>query len=178
MNHFRKLVTPRTRLFQATLLCFFFATPSYAAPEPSILNPSGLPIPRFVSLKSDNVNLRVGPGKRYPIRWAYHRAHLPVQIIEEFAHWRKIQDYEGTNGWVHKGIIDGHRMVMVIDKPQNLYDHPEVSDKPVLRADPLVIGALKECQPDWCRVEIQGHKAWIRKTDIWGVTREETFEKL
>lgn len=162
------------RFFTLLALCLV-APAAFAAPDLSILNPSGLPIPRFVSLKSGDVNVRVGPGKRYPIRWHYSRAGLPVQIIEEFAHWRKIRDHEGSVGWVHKGIIDGKRNAMVIDKPQTLYAKPDATSKPVMRAEPLVIGRLKECKPDWCRIEIQKQKAWIRKTDIWGVTREEVF---
>jgi SH3-like domain-containing protein len=157
------------------ILMLLFATPVWAATEPSILNPSGLPVPRYVSLKSGDVNVRVGPGKRYPIQWVYNRAHLPVEIIEEFAHWRKIRDYQGATGWVHKGMVDGKRTAIIMDKPQNLYDHPEVSSHPVMRADALVIGTIKECQPDWCRLEIEDRKAWIRKADIWGVSREEVI---
>ena len=152
-----------------------FAAPAWAAPDLSILNPSGLPIPRYVSLKSDDVNVRVGPGKRYPIRWSYHRIHLPVEIIEEFAHWRKIRDYEGASGWVHKSVLDGRRTVIILDKAQNLYAAPEVTAEPVMRAEPLVTGQLKSCKPDWCRIEIQDRKAWIRKVDIWGISREEVF---
>lgn len=151
------------------------AAPVWAGQDMSILNPSGLPIPRYVSLKSDDVNVRVGPGKRYPIRWAYHRAHLPVEIIEEFAHWRRIRDYEGSTGWVHKSVLDGKRTVQILDKQQTLYAEPSAEASPVMRAAPLVIASVKECRPDWCRVEIQDRKAWIRKADIWGVTREEVF---
>ncbi len=158
-------------------LILALAAPAFAEPEPSILNPSGLPVPRFVSLKSDDVNLRAGPGKRYPIRWHYSRARLPVEIIEEFAHWRKIRDYEGTTGWVHKGIVDGKRTVLIMDKPQNLYAKPDATSTLVMKVEPLVIGFLKECQPDWCSVEIKERKAWIRKADIWGVTREEVFSE-
>ncbi len=155
------------------LIVFFVASAAHAAPEASILNPSTLPIPRYVSLKFDEVNVRVGPGKRYPIRYVYHRAHLPVQVVEEFAHWRKIKDFEDAVGWVHKGALDGQRTVMIMDKPQNLYARPEATDAVVMRAAPTVIGALKSCLPDWCEVTIQGHDAWIRKADIWGVSREE-----
>jgi SH3-like domain-containing protein len=158
-----------------TLLALLITVPAWAAPEASILNPSGLPVPRFVSLKSDDVNLRAGPGKRYPIRWHYSRARLPVQIVEEFAHWRKIRDFEGTTGWVHKGIVDGKRTVLVMDKQQSLYSKPDTSSTLVMKVAPGVIAMLKECQPDWCRVELKERKAWIRKTDIWGVTREEVF---
>lgn len=155
----------------------FVAAPVWAEPEPSILNPSGQPIPRFVSLKYDESNVRVGPGKRYPIHWVYHRQHLPVQIVEEFVHWRKIRDYEGATGWVHKGAVDGVRTAIIMDKSQNLYSKPDATSGPVMRAENLVIGTLKACVPDWCRLEIQGRKGWIRKADIWGVTREEVFDE-
>ncbi len=157
-------------------LLLMVAAPVWAAEEPSILNPSGLPIPRFVSLKSGDVNVRVGPGKRYPIRYVYKRAHLPVKIIEEFAHWRKIEDFEGASGWVHKGMVDGKRTAVIMNKPQNLYTSPDASAGTVLRAGKLVIGQLKQCQPDWCQLEINGRKGWIRKADIWGITREEVVK--
>lgn len=159
------------------VLLFLFATPAMAEPEPSILNPSGLPVPRFVSLKSDDVNLRAGPGQRYPIKWHYSRARLPVEIVEEFAHWRKIRDFEGTTGWVHKSIVDGKRTVLIMDKQQNLYAKPDPNSAVTMKAAAKVIAFLKECEPDWCQVEIQDRKAWIRKSDIWGVTREETFSE-
>jgi SH3-like domain-containing protein len=162
------------------IVAFFvlLATPlAYAQVDSSILNPSGLPIPRYVSLKSDDINVRVGPGTRYPIRYSYKRTHLPVQIIEEFAHWRKIADFEGASGWVHKGMVDGTRRAIIMDKVQMLYTKPDATSRPKMRAQPMVIGELKRCEPDWCELEIQGRKGWIRKADIWGVTREEVFEE-
>lgn len=150
---------------------------AHAAEEASILNPSGLPVPRFVSLKYDEANVRVGPGKRYPIHYVYKRVHLPVKIVEEFAHWRKIADYEGSSGWVHKGAIDGTRTAIILDKTQNLYADTDAASKTVLRAQPRVIGYLKRCEPDWCQLEIQGRKGWIRKADIWGAGREEVFKE-
>ena len=98
----------KRNVFAAILLCAATAQ----AQDVSILNPSGLPIPRYVALKSDEVNIRVGPGKRYPITWVYHRTHMPVEIVEEFAHWRKIRDFEGSTGWVHKGLLDGARTAL------------------------------------------------------------------
>ena len=161
-----------------SLILLLLAAPTWAAEvEPSILNPSGLPIPRFVSLKSNDVNVRVGPGKRYPIQFVYNRASLPVEIIEEFAHWRRIRDYEGATGWVHKGMVDGNRTAMIVNGVQNLYAKPDPTARPTIRAAATVIGKLKQCQPDWCELEIESRKAWIRKSDIWGVTREEVFEK-
>ena len=159
------------------LIALLLTSPALAAPEASILNPSGLPVPRYVSLKFDEANVRVGPGKRYPIRYVYKRVHLPVQIIEEFAHWRKIADYEGSSGWVHKGAIDGKRTAIVMDKIQNLYSSPDATSSIVMRAKPLVIGALKQCEADWCELEIQNRNGWIRKADIWGAGREEVFKE-
>lgn len=163
----------KRNVFAAILLC---AATAYAE-DVSILNPSGLPIPRYVSLKSDEVNMRVGPGKRYPIIWVYRRANMPVQIVEEFAHWRKIRDFDGTTGWVHKGLLDGARTVLIIDKQQNLYSQPDATSRTLMRADAMVIGHALACIPDWCLLDIEGHEGWIRKADIWGVTREETFEE-
>lgn len=162
------------RLF-AILLLLTSAT-AFAAEEPSILNPSGLPVPRYVSLKFDEANVRVGPGKRYPIHYVYKRIHLPVQIIEEFAHWRKIEDYEGSSGWVHKGAVDGKRTAIIMGKTQSLYDDPDPTSSIVLHAQAHVIGDVKRCEPDWCQLVIQGRKGWIRKADIWGVGREEVFK--
>ncbi len=162
----------KRNVFTAILLCAAAAQ----AEDISILNPSGLPIPRYVSLKSDEVNLRVGPGKRYPITWVYKRAHMPVQITEEFAHWRKIKDFEGTTGWVHKGLLDGTRTALITDKQQNLYARPEATSPAIMRADPMVVGTVMACIPDWCLMNIESHEGWIRKADMWGVTREEVFE--
>jgi SH3-like domain-containing protein len=159
------------------LIALLLTSPALAAPEASILNPSGLPVPRYVSLKFDEANVRVGPGKRYPIRYVYKRVHLPVQIIEEFAHWRKIADYEGSSGWVHKGAIDGKRTAIIVDKIQNLYSSPDASSNIVMRAKPRVIGELKRCEADWCELEIQNRNGWIRKADIWGAGREEVFKE-
>lgn len=153
------------------------ASPAWAASEPSILNPSGLPVPRYVSLKSADVNVRVGPGKRYPIHYVYRRAHLPVKIIEEFAHWRRIEDFEGTNGWVHKGMVDGKRSAMVMGRTQALYRKPDAESGVSIRAQKAVIGALRQCEPDWCELEIDGHRGWIRKADLWEVEREEVFKQ-
>lgn len=159
-----------------TLVVLLAASPVLAQ-DASILNPSGLPIPRFVSIKFNEVNVRVGPGKRYPIRYVYKRQHLPVQIVEEFAHWRKIKDFEGATGWVQKTQLDGIRTAMIMDKPQNLYPDPEVKRAPIIRAAPRVIAPVVECLPDWCELEMAGTRAWIRKADIWGVGREEVFEE-
>jgi len=147
-----------------------------AEDEASILNPSGLPVPRYVSLKSDYVNVRVGPGKRYPISWVFKRKHMPVMIVEEFANWRKIQDKDGDGGWVHKSLLAGTRTVIVANGTQHLYARPDATSRPVVRLAENVIAEIELCRPDWCELVVGEYEGWIRKADIWGVAREEVIE--
>lgn len=121
--------------------------------------------------------MRVGPGKRYPIKWVYKRSSLPVQIVEEFAHWRKIRDHEGASGWIHKGLISGKRSVVILKKQQNIYQSPDATSRIAFRAKEGVIAHASECLPDWCEIDVHEQQGWIRKSDIWGVSREEVFEE-
>lgn len=140
-------------------------------------NTSGLPLPRFVSLKPEEVNVRTGPGTRYPIQWVYHRQGMPVEIVEEFDIWRKIRDIEGTTGWVHKTMLDGRRNVLIKGKEARVVRlDSEAKAKPLLKVEPMVIGRLMECQPDWCRIQVSGRKGWIEKKYLWGVYPKEVFD--
>ncbi len=138
---------------------------------------SGLPIPRFVSLKPDEVNVRTGPGTRYPISWVYRRAGMPVEVVEEFDMWRKIRDAEGSDGWVHKTMLEGKRNAIIKGKKPRIVriDH-EKDAKPLLKIEPTVITRLVECTKDWCRIQISGHKGWIEKSALWGVYPDEIME--
>lgn len=142
-----------------------------------IRNPSGLPVPRFVSLKSGEVNVRTGPGTRYPIQWVYRREGWPVEIVEEFDQWRKIRDIEGSAGWVHKTMLDGRRNALIRGKEERiLRSEPEESSRPVLKAKPMVLVRVVECGAQWCRVQAQSRKAWLRKTYLWGIYPQEILE--
>jgi SH3-like domain-containing protein len=144
------------------------------------VNPSGLPLPRFVSLKSTEVNVRSGPGSRYPITWVYRRESMPVEVIEEFDHWRKIRDAEGTAGWVHKSMLEGRRNVMIRGKePRTIRIDHEADAKPLVKAEPTVIAKLVECPKeakDWCRIQVAGKKGWLEKKFLWGVYPTEIIE--
>jgi SH3-like domain-containing protein len=133
-------------LLMSMALCF----PAWA------VNTSGLAVPRFVSLKVDMVNVRTGPGTRYPIAWVYHRTGMPVEVIEEYDIWRKIRDVEGTTGWVHKTMLDGKRTVVVKGKEAIMRSDSSASARPVLKAEPMVIAKLVECEKQWCRLQISG----------------------
>lgn len=134
---------------------------------------TGLPVPRFVSLAADEVNVRFGPGKQYPINWVYTREGLPVTIIAEFDTWRKIRDHEGDEGWVHSSLLSSRRTIMVRGEVRELRRTPDATSRVVLRAEPGVIGQLFDCDDDWCRVEIAGRRGWLPRSDFYGTLDDE-----
>ncbi|MEX0808477.1 MAG: SH3 domain-containing protein [Dongiaceae bacterium] len=149
---------------------------SGASAQNTVENPSGLPVPRFVSLRSNEVNLRTGPGLTHPIEWVYQRKGLPVLVIGEFDTWRQIRDYEGTEGWVHQSMIDGERSFMVIDAQRAAHLTPQPEAKVAVRMDPGVIGQLLECDAtNWCLVSVQGYRGWVERGEIWGSLDGEVF---
>lgn len=136
---------------------------------------SGLPLPRFVSLRADEVNMRAGPGVQYPIDWVYQREKLPLEVIAEHKTWRRVRDWQGTQGWIHQSMLGGTRTVIVTGKTRSLRSEPDTKSAPMARAEPGVIGRLKECPASntWCRIEIEGYEGWLRRVDFWGVYRHE-----
>jgi SH3-like domain-containing protein len=137
---------------------------------------TGLPLPRFASLRSDEVNMRSGPGLEYPVEWVMLRPGLPVEIIAEFEHWRRIRDADGAVGWVHRTMLSGDRTLLVTGSVRTLYSSPDPASPPVLRAEPGVIGELISCDETWCRAEIAGEDGWIERAHIWGVEPGEVVE--
>jgi SH3-like domain-containing protein len=144
-----------------------------AAPMLAMAAEKALPVPRFVSLRADEVNLRTGPGERYPIDWVLTRKGLPVEIVEEFEAWRKIRDPQGTEGWVHQRMVTGTRNVMVTGDVRTLRADPDATAPAVARAEPGVIAHLLDCRDTWCRVELQGMKGWLKRSEVWGVYPSE-----
>jgi SH3-like domain-containing protein len=148
-------------------------------PAPSTGQVSGLPIPRFASLRSDQVNLRVGPNTTFPIEWTFQRRDLPVMIVGEFQVWRRVRDMEGTEGWVHQSTLAGRRTALV--RPTNaapeitLRRRPEESAAAVARLRSGVITRIRECAPAsaWCEVQVTTHRGYIRRADVWGLLPDE-----
>jgi SH3-like domain-containing protein len=136
---------------------------------------TGLPLPRFVSLASNQVNVRFGPGRQYPIHWVYTRAGLPVTITAEFDTWRKIRDWEGAEGWVHSSLLSSRRTIMIRDEQRELKRTPDQDARTVLRAEPYVLGELLACEADWCQVEIADRRGWVQRSEVWGVLPDETI---
>ena len=129
----------------------------------------GLPLPRFVSLRSEEVNLRAGPGVRYPVEWVFRRRNLPVEVLAEFEQWRRIRDSTGTEGWVHQSMLSGRRYAVVAGELRTLRRGPEPGAAAVARLEPGVVGQLLECRDAWCRLDAGGFRGWLARAEIWGV---------
>ena len=152
-------------------------TPSVSDSGPSSVTrgPSGLPIPRFVSLGSSKVNMRTGPGQRYPIDWVYKRRGLPLEVIGEYDLWRQVRDIDGDEGWMHKQLLTGRRTGLVTATSALLHDKADAASPPVLRAEQGVQGHIDRCEADWCRMEVDGTRGWVQKDALWGVYPAEVF---
>ena len=147
-----------------------------SAPAGIEIGESGLPIPRFASLGSGEVNLRTGPGVRYPVAWVFTRKGLPVIITAEFEHWRKVRDRDGAEGWVHKSMLSGRRYAVVTEQLATLLREPETGARPVLRVQGGVLGELLGCRDRWCRLEVGDVRGWVHRAQIFGVLGAEEFD--
>lgn len=138
--------------------------------------PSGLPLPRFVSLDADEANLRSGPGRQYPVLWLYLRSGIPLEITAEFDTWRRVRDMSGAEGWMHASLLSGRRRAIVLERMAEFLDRPAAGSRTLARAEPGVVFDLLRCRPDWCEARIAGRKAWVRRDAFWGTLEEETFD--
>ena len=140
------------------------------------LKTSGLPLPRFASLRSDEVNLRVGPGTRFRIEWVYKRRDLPVVIEREFEDvWRLIRDSDGIQGWVNQATLTGRRNFIVKGADATLRNDTKDSAAAVAILKTGVIGRLRTCEKesDWCSVQVAGHRGYLRREQLWGLLPSE-----
>ena len=141
---------------------------------------SGLPVPRYVSLKSDRVNLREGPSKDRRTVWIYERAGLPVEITAEFETWRKVRDSEGSEGWVYHSLLSGRRSALVTLKVKDelitIHDGPDAKSAVVAQLENGVLASLKSCNGSWCRVAGKNFDGWIRQERVWGAYPNEKLD--
>jgi SH3-like domain-containing protein len=152
-----------------------------AAQAQSAGSASGLPVPRFVSLKADKVNMHIGPAKTYETKWLYQRAGLPVEITAEFENWRRIRDADGTEGWVYHSLLSGKRTGMVIAKtPDDLvavHEKPAPDSAVTAKLERGVVGTVKRCAGGgWCYVNGRGFEGWIQQVRLWGVYPNEKVD--
>ena len=135
-------------------------------------------IPRFAAFKTDETNMRKGPGQRYPIEWVYKRRDLPVQIEREFEVWRLVRDQEGTKGWVHQATLAPRRTAVVVGAEHALRQSGEDGAEPVAKLKPGVILRLRSCEAgaDWCQAQVGDYRGWIKRSEIWGTFPGEAIQ--
>ncbi|MFN9543971.1 MAG: SH3 domain-containing protein [Alphaproteobacteria bacterium] len=148
-------------------------TPATKVPPPIVA--TGRPVPRWVTIKANRVNVRHMPGLEHPILWTYVKAGTPVRIIEEYYNWRKIEDLNGTKGWVKAAMLDGRRNVMVTGRVnQPLLDAPHADARTIAYAAPGLVAKVVSCAGTWCVISSRGYEGYVERSHLWGVEPEES----
>ena len=156
------------------------SAPVRGAGEPANGSVSGLPVPRFVSLKSDRVNVRGGPTKDHDVTFVYMRAGLPVEVVAEFDNWRRIRDWEGSEGWVYHSLLSGRRTAVVTPKSKDdlvpLCEKPDAQSDVTAKLQSGVLGVVKNCTGSWCHISGDRFDGWIPQERLWGVYPNEKVD--
>jgi SH3-like domain-containing protein len=175
----KRLVNRVSRFF-ALALCGLLFTPVAALAQAQVGQSTGLPIPRYVSLKSDRVNLREGPSKDHRTSWVFQRAGLPVEITAEFENWRRIRDSEGTEGWVLQSLLSGRRTALVAPWKRGevfpIFAKPADDANVAAKLQSGVQGAIRKCDGTWCRMSGDGFDGFVQQSLLWGVYPGDKFD--
>ena len=135
---------------------------------------TNLPIPRYVSLKTNEANARRGPSLSHKIDWIYKRQNMPLEIYAEYENWRRVRDFEGLGGWVHYTLLSGKRYVLIKNELLEMRLLPSMESQVIAKVPQFNIANLDKCNKDWCRIIDNGYKGWVLKSEIWGVYNNET----
>lgn len=157
--------------FLSSLIVVFSLTHGAAATDRGSV--TNLPIPRYVSIKTDEVNVRRGPSLTHRIDWVFQRKGMPLEVTAEHGHWRRVRDRDGAGGWVHYSLLSGVRTVISESDMLDLHLGPDPSTPIAARLELGVVARLGECLPDWCRLSAGGYRGWARKAQLWGVEPDE-----
>jgi SH3-like domain-containing protein len=163
--------------FAALLTYTSAVAPLHAASDTAS---SGLPVPRFVSIKADRVNVRGGPDKDHDVSFIFTRVGWPVEITAEFENWRRIRDSDGTEGWVYHSLLSGKRTAAVEMKVKTemamLRSEPDANSPVTAKLEVGVMGTVKSCNGTWCRIAGKNFDGWVEQDDLWGVYPNEKIE--
>ncbi len=163
----------KMRMGVAAISALMIASGSFAADRGPVTN---LPMPRFVSLKAAEGNVRRGPSLSHRIDWVFKRRNMPLQIVAEHGHWRRVEDRDGAGGWVHYTLLSGVRTVLIEQDMVPLYKIADVNSPVQAHAEAGVIARLGKCAGEWCRVTADGSKGWVKRSSFWGMMPGETRE--
>lgn len=144
--------------------------------DPNIGSETNLPLPRYVSLKTDAGNVRRGPSLSHRIDWVFVREDMPLQITAEYGHWRRVIDRDGLGGWVHYSLLSGSRTVIVDQDLLPLHARADPESRQVALIEAGVIARVDECGIDWCRISAGGYRGWAPKTALWGIGPAEVLD--
>ena len=170
----------RTSIAGAAMLvvCSLFLQVPQAQAQSVTKGASGYPLPRYASLKSERVNMRVGPGREYQVEWMYLKRGLPMEIIQEYDNWRKVRDAEGNEGWIMHSLLSGSRTAIIApwEKGEGMIDMLNAANPAaaiVARVEPGVVATVSQCSNGWCELTISGTEGYIRQNQLWGVYPDE-----
>ncbi|MBT3552482.1 MAG: hypothetical protein HOO19_07990 [Rhodospirillaceae bacterium] len=164
------------------LVAAFVLTLAAIAPPPALAQSAKsaktLPVPRYVSLRAGEVNMRTGPGVRYPVDWVYQRKNMPVEVIAQFGTWRKIRDFQGAQGWIHQSMLSGARFVTITGQIRTLRRQADAKSGPVARIEPGAVAELLNCPEGtgWCKISAADHQGWLRRVEFWGLYPRENIK--
>lgn len=147
-----------------------------AEPEPAVGPETGLPLPRFVSLKSGEGNARRGPSLEHRIDWVFLREDMPLLITAEYENWRRVEDRDGMGGWVHYSLLSGTRSAIVDQHMVTLRVRPDAGATEVAAVEAGVVARLDACEALWCRIDAGGLRGWVPKSALWGVGPDEVLD--
>ena len=168
---------PVRRQVLATLSVFLFLLGTIAAEAQEKRGKvTNLPLPRYVSMKAAEGNVRRGPSLTHRIDWVFKRRGMPLQITAEYGNWRKVQDRDGAGGWVHYALLSGVRTVLIEAEILPVYARPDPNSQVNAHFESGVVARLGTCTLDWCRVSAGGYRGWTLKSNLWGVDPSEIRE--
>lgn len=136
---------------------------------------SGLPVPRFASLRASRAHMRAGPGKKYPVIWVFIRPGTPLEVTAEWNVWRRVRDADGAQGWMDRAMLSTDRTIQITGQPRELRARPDIASPIVLRAEPGVVMRVTMCADRWCRVEGEGRSGYLLREHGFGTYRQETI---
>ena len=122
----------------------------------------------FLSLKNNEVNVRVGPSKEYPIKFIYKKKYLPLEVLDKSETWRKIKDFENNSGWIHISQLSKKKSAININNNSLLYKKPTIFSKPIAKLEIGRLVLIKKCKEEWCKIASGGFSGWIFKDSLWG----------